>query len=162
MKWLEIAFSAVLYLEFAKADSRAWELWSSNISTAPPFTPNSTSPKRKYLIEGKLRHAASNGNFTLFKQAISLGGQHIDIWAGDRNGRTWLHFAVINGYGGDKLPSNPSFIKSAIGFLFPVGTPGTVLQNFVNIQDGSGQTPLHEAALNGWTVTFNTLLDLGV
>ena len=165
--YLTIFSVCSIFLKNTAADSAGWEIWSSDLNKIPPFNPNMTSNatafKRKMLIEGKLRHAASNGNLTLFKTAISMGGggQYINVWSGDRNGRTWLHHAAMNGYGGDKRPSSPNFLRSAFGYLLPVGTSAAVVQTYLNVQDGSGQTALHEAALNGWNVTFKTLLDLG-
>ncbi len=148
------------------AASDGWEIWSSDLSSTPEFNPNSTNtsePKRKLLLEGKLRHAASNGNFSLFEKTLSLGyqGRAFDIWAGDRHGRTWLHFAAMKGYGGDKEQTPPNFLMRAFRLLMPPSTPGTLVQKYIDIQDLSGQTSLHEAALNGWNVTFKTLLDLG-
>jgi hypothetical protein len=161
-----ILLMIVIDIRFSQAESDGWEIWSSDLNSAPEIKPNSTytsSPKRKLLLEGKLRHAASNGNFSLFETTLSLGygGQIFNIWAGDRHGRTWLHFAAMNGYGGDKQQTPPNFLMRAFQLLMPPSTPIELVQKYIDIRDLSGQTPLHEAALNGWNITFKSILDLG-
>jgi len=106
--WLTTALGLVLLppaVEGGTGDTSIWDVWSSD-----PDEYEFNSQQQRYQYEGRLRFAALKGDIEGFAQVLEKGkalDPPLNINTGDPlNGRSALHFAAQEGYGGDLYELN--------------------------------------------------------
>lgn len=149
-----------------------WQVWGTHYPTGDPG-------QDKLLAEGRLRNAMMTADFETFVSVMSSSAAP-NVNAPDEDGRTGLHYAAIQGHGGDfnrtKMPWTEQATSSHPWHQIFQFVPGVEMYDLTFLQqvkmylqangfppldikarDRSGQTPLHEAALHGNLMTVRWL-----